>query len=54
MGCVVNGVGEGKAADIGIACCGNKKYVIFKDGEILKRTDLNNLLIDFEEEIKKM
>lgn len=54
MGCVVNGVGEGKAADIGIACCGNKKYVIFKDGEILKRTDLNNLLTDFEEEIKKM
>ena len=45
---------EGKAADIGIACCGNKKYVIFKDGEILKRTDLNNLLTDFEEEIKKM
>ncbi len=35
MGCVVNGIGEGKEADIGIAC-GNGKFVIFKNGEILQ------------------
>ena len=35
MGCVINGVGEGKNADIGIAG-GNGKFVIFKKGEILK------------------
>ena len=48
MGCVVNGVGEGKAADIGIACCGHKKYIIFKDCEILKRSTLDDLLSDYE------
>jgi len=32
MGCVVNGPGEAKDADIGIAC-GKGKGVIFKKGE---------------------
>ncbi|MFI3167190.1 MAG: flavodoxin-dependent (E)-4-hydroxy-3-methylbut-2-enyl-diphosphate synthase [Bacillota bacterium] len=35
MGCVVNGIGEGKEADIGIAC-GDKKFVIFKGGKVLQ------------------
>ena len=35
MGCVVNGVGEGKDADIGIAG-GSDKCVIFSRGEILR------------------
>ena len=36
MGCVVNGPGEGKNADIGIAG-GKGEYVIFKKGEIIKK-----------------
>ena len=35
MGCVVNGPGESKGADIGVAC-GKGKGVIFIDGEIVK------------------
>ena len=36
MGCVVNGPGEGKNADIGIAG-GKGEYVIFKKGEVIKK-----------------
>ena len=36
MGCVVNGPGEAKNADIGIAG-GNKEYVIFKKGQVIKK-----------------
>ena len=36
MGCVVNGPGEGKNADIGIAG-GTGQYVIFKKGEVIKK-----------------
>lgn len=35
LGCVVNGIGEGKKADIGVAG-GNKKGVLFKKGKIIK------------------
>ncbi|MCD6238948.1 MAG: flavodoxin-dependent (E)-4-hydroxy-3-methylbut-2-enyl-diphosphate synthase [Thermotogae bacterium] len=35
MGCVVNGIGEGKEADIGVAY-GKSKAVIFKKGKILR------------------
>jgi (E)-4-hydroxy-3-methylbut-2-enyl-diphosphate synthase len=36
MGCVVNGPGEGKNADIGLAG-GKGEYVIFKKGQIIKK-----------------
>ena len=36
MGCVVNGPGEGKNADIGIAG-GKGEYVIFKKGKVIKK-----------------
>ena len=36
MGCVVNGPGEGKNADIGVAG-GKGEYVIFKKGQIIKK-----------------
>ena len=36
MGCVVNGPGEGKNADIGIAG-GKGEYVIFKKGQVIKK-----------------
>ena len=48
MGCIVNGVGEGKEADLGIAG-GKNNAVLFKKGEIIKRIDENNLI----EELKK-
>lgn len=43
MGCIVNGIGEGKNADIGIAG-GNGLFQIFSHGKILKTTDEENVL----------
>ena len=46
MGCVVNGPGEAKEADIGIA--GSKKYgVIFKQGEIVKKVEFEDIEREF-------
>jgi (E)-4-hydroxy-3-methylbut-2-enyl-diphosphate synthase len=36
MGCVVNGPGEAKEADIGVAC-GKKNAVLFKNGKIIRK-----------------
>ena len=52
MGCVVNGIGEGKDADFGIAG-GKDKSVIFKGGEIYKtvnNSDIERELIALCEE----
>ena len=38
MGCIVNGPGEAKDADIGIAC-GKGKGIIFKKGNVLRTVD---------------
>lgn len=53
MGCVVNGPGESKAADIGIAG-GNGKGVIYKKGEVFKVLPEEKLLDTLLEEIDKM
>lgn len=53
MGCVVNGPGESKAADIGIAG-GNGKGVIYKKGEVFKVLPEEQLLSTLLEEIDKM
>ncbi len=53
MGCIVNGPGEAKEADIGIAF-GKNKAAIFLKGKIIKRVDKNRALIDFEQELKKI
>ena len=48
MGCVVNGPGEGKNADIGVAG-GKGEYVIFKKGQIIKKVseeEVYNTLIN--------
>ncbi len=45
MGCIVNGIGEGKNADIGIAG-GNGVFQIFSHGKILKTTDEENVLTE--------
>jgi (E)-4-hydroxy-3-methylbut-2-enyl-diphosphate synthase len=43
MGCVVNGPGEAKDADVGIAC-GKGKGVIFKNGNILRTVNEREFL----------
>ena len=53
MGCVVNGPGEAKDCDIGIA--GAEDYcVIFKKGEILKRVSASDAEEEFFKEIDKI
>lgn len=53
MGCIVNGPGEAKESDIGIAF-GKKKAAIFVKGKILKRLDINNILEEFVKELYKI
>lgn len=53
MGCVVNGPGEAKEADIGVAGgvgCG----MIFKKGEVLRRVPEDRLLEELMKEIEKL
>ena len=53
MGCVVNGPGEAREADIGIAGgvgCG----VLFKNGEIIKKVPESALLDELLAEIEKL
>ena len=53
MGCIVNGPGEAREADIGIAG-GDGCGLIFKKGEILKKLPEADLLPALLEEIEKM
>lgn len=53
MGCVVNGPGEAREADIGIAG-GKGEGLIFKKGEILKKVKENELVDELINEIEKL
>lgn len=53
MGCPVNGPGEAKEADIGIAG-GNGEGIIFRKGEIIKKVPEENLLEELLSEIEKL
>lgn len=53
MGCAVNGPGEAREADIGVAG-GNGYGLIFKKGEILKKLPEEELLDALMEEIEKL
>ena len=53
MGCVVNGPGEAKEADIGIAG-GVNNGLIFKKGQIIRKVPENELLNELIKEIQKM
>lgn len=46
MGCAVNGPGESRNADFGIAC-GIKEGLIFKRGEIIKKVPEEKLVMEF-------
>ncbi len=52
MGCVVNGPGEAKDADVGIAC-GKGKGAIFRKGEVVGTASEDNLLEALMVEIEK-
>ena len=51
MGCVVNGPGEAKDADVGIAC-GKGKGAIFRKGKVVKTVDEEILLESLAAEIE--
>ena len=53
MGCVVNGPGEAKEADIGIAG-GDGVGLLFKKGKIIAKVEENKLLDELIKEIDKM
>lgn len=52
MGCVVNGPGEAREADLGIAG-GKGVGLVFKKGEIIRRVDEKDLVSALMEEIEK-
>ena len=53
MGCVVNGPGEAREADIGIAG-GEGCGLVFKKGEIIAKVDEDKLVDALMEEIEKL
>ena len=53
MGCVVNGPGEAKEADIGIAG-GDGCGLLFQKGEILRKVDEDDLLDALMDEIERL
>ena len=50
MGCSVNGIGEGKEADIGIAG-GNNEWILFKKGEAVRNIPHKEIKEEFKKEI---
>ncbi|MBR5322380.1 MAG: flavodoxin-dependent (E)-4-hydroxy-3-methylbut-2-enyl-diphosphate synthase [Clostridia bacterium] len=53
MGCIVNGPGEARECDIGIAG-GIGEAVLFKKGQIVRKIDENRIIDELIEEIKRM
>ncbi|AYF54805.1 flavodoxin-dependent (E)-4-hydroxy-3-methylbut-2-enyl-diphosphate synthase [Clostridium botulinum] len=53
MGCIVNGPGEAKEADLGIAG-GNGEGLIFKKGKILRKVKEENLIYELVKEVEKI
>ena len=53
MGCIVNGPGEAREADLGIAG-GRGNGIIFKKGKVLKKVKEGKLIDEFMKEINKL
>ncbi len=53
MGCIVNGLGEGKEADVGIAG-GKKRGIIFRRGKVVKTVKEDEIVDALFEEIDKI
>jgi (E)-4-hydroxy-3-methylbut-2-enyl-diphosphate synthase len=52
MGCIVNGPGEAKDADVGVAC-GKGKGVIFRKGEQLRTVEESDIVSELMKEIER-
>lgn len=52
MGCMVNGPGEAREADIGLAC-GQGKGVLFKKGKVYRQLEEKEIIPEFVKEVKK-
>ena len=52
MGCVVNGPGEAKEADIGLAC-GKGRALLFRKGKVVKTVKEGEMVKALLEEIEK-
>lgn len=50
MGCMVNGPGEAREADIGISA-GKKHGIVFRHGQVIRTVDLPDLLPSLKEEL---
>lgn len=53
MGCAVNGPGEAKEADVGVAC-GKGSGVLFKKGKIIRKVEENEIVGALVQEVLKM
>ena len=53
LGCVVNGIGEGKEADIGIAG-GEGKGILFKKGKLVRKVPIDELMDTLITEVELM
>lgn len=53
MGCAVNGPGEAREADIGIAG-GIKEGLLFKKGKIIRKIKQEDIVQELKQEIKNM
>jgi (E)-4-hydroxy-3-methylbut-2-enyl-diphosphate synthase len=53
MGCIVNGPGEAKDADVGIAC-GKGRAVLFRKGEQIRTIDEKDAVSSLMEEIERL
>jgi (E)-4-hydroxy-3-methylbut-2-enyl-diphosphate synthase len=53
MGCMVNGPGEAKEADVGVAC-GRGAAALFKKGRLVRRVDEKKIAAEVIREVKKM
>lgn len=51
MGCAVNGPGEAKAADIGVAC-GKASALFFKNGEVVEKIDEKEIVSRLVKEVE--
>ncbi|HEX5551080.1 MAG TPA: flavodoxin-dependent (E)-4-hydroxy-3-methylbut-2-enyl-diphosphate synthase [Nitrospira sp.] len=53
LGCVVNGIGEGKEADIGIAG-GEGKGILFKKGKLVRKVPMDELMDTLIHEVEQL
>jgi (E)-4-hydroxy-3-methylbut-2-enyl-diphosphate synthase len=53
MGCMVNGPGEAREADLGVAC-GRDSGVLFKDGKILRRVPAKAIAAELARELDRL